>query len=44
MQVHNFLMGDGELVSSCERAKKIVDEMFSPEEGGRGSKKKKIYL
>ena len=30
---HNFLTGDGELVNSSERAKKIVDgEMFSPEE------------
>ena len=34
MQVHNFFTGDGELVNSCERTKKIVDEMFSPEERG----------
>ena len=36
MQVHNFFTGDVELVNSCERAKKIVDEMFSPEERGEG--------
>ena len=30
---HNFLTGDGELVNTSERAKKIVDgDMFSPEE------------
>ena len=35
MQVHNFFTGDGELVNSCERAKKIVDEMFLPRRGER---------
>ena len=44
MQVHNFFTGDGELVNSCERAKKIVDEMFSPEERGEGLGGLKMFL
>ena len=37
VQVHNFLTGDGKLVNSSDRGKKIVDgEMFSFEERGEG--------
>ena len=37
MQVQNFLTGDGKLVNSSDRGKKIVDgEMFSLEERGEG--------
>ena len=37
VQVQNFLTGDGKLVNSSDRGKKIVDgEMFSLEERGEG--------
>ena len=32
------------MVNSCERAKKIVDEMFSPEERGEGLGGLKMFL